>query len=112
MLPGEQELTKTVTLGDIHALGPDGLAEVMATHAGLNGVVLPPLATVERVVDSTNFPGLAPELEIGERGVVSVLAAWTGPNDALRLSASIHLIQHGTLDNRVISVIEGHAVAK
>ena len=32
-----KSLTKTIYMGDVSALGPDGLAEVLGIHKGLNG---------------------------------------------------------------------------
>jgi len=104
--------SRTIQLGDVIALGPDGLTEVMGTHTGLNGVALPPLATVELLVDSARFPGLAPELELGQRGVASVLVQWWGPKDTLLLSSSIRLEQPGNNDNRVITLFDGRVVQK
>lgn len=107
-----KSLSKSVTLGDIQALGPDGQGEVMATHSGLNGVVVPPLGSVELVVDSTNFPGLVPVILADDRGVASALVRWNGPKDALRLVASIQIAQLSLTEGRAISVIEGHTVVK
>ncbi len=107
-----RSLTKSLFLGDVWAMGPDGLAEVLSVHTGLNGIELPPLGSVDVAVDSTSFPGLQPELEIGDRGLESIAVSWIGPKDALRLSAGILRNQPGTLDNRVMTWIEGHVVTK
>jgi hypothetical protein len=104
--------SRTINLGDLFALGPDGLTEVMGTHTGLNGVALPPLATIELLVDSVRFPGLQPELQIGDRGVANVLVQWWGTKDSLLLSSSIYLQKPGNPDTRVITVFEGHIVGK
>lgn len=107
-----QSMTRTLVLGDLLALGQDGLSEVLAHDADLDGVTIPPLGTVELPVDAAHFPGLLPELEVGQRGLESVVLSFAGPKDALRLTASVHLQQPGNLENRVITIFEGHAVEK
>ena len=107
-----KSLTRTLVLGGVLALGQDGLSEVLATDDALDGVVIPPLGTLEVLVDSIRFPGLQPVRVLGERGVASVVVGYAGPRDALRLTASIHLLQPGSVDNRVITIFEGHDVEK
>jgi len=107
-----KSMTRTLVLGDVLAMGPNGLSEFLAHAGDLVGVSIPPLGTVELPVDSAHFPGLLPELEVGQRGLESVVLSFAGPKDALRLTASIHLQQPGSLDNRVITLFEGNAVEK
>lgn len=104
--------TRAIVLGEVLALGPDGANELLATHDGLVGVVLPPLGVVDLPVDPARFPGLKPELEIGDRGLASVLVSWSGPKEALRLSAELRLQLPGDIGSRVIRSVEGHAAAK
>lgn len=107
-----KSMTRTLVLGDVLALGPNGLSEVLAHDGDLVGVLIPPLGTVELPVDSAHFPGLLPELEVGQRFLESVVLSFTGPKDALRLTASVHLQHPGNLENRVITLFEGHDVEK
>ena len=107
-----RSLSATLTLGDIYAVGRDGLSEVLSTHTGSNGVTLGPLASLDLKVDPSNFPGLLPKIYRTDRGLESVVVSFSGPREALRLSAAIHLQQPGTLDNRVITLVEGHCVMK
>jgi len=107
-----KSMTRTLVLGDVLAMGPNGLSEVLAHDGDLVGVSIPPLGTVELPVDSAHFPGLLPELEVGQRGLESVVLSFGGPKDALRLTASIHLQQPGSLENRVITLFEGNDVEK
>jgi hypothetical protein len=107
-----KSMSKTLYLGDVSALGPDGLAEVLAVHTGLNGVGIPPLGSIDLPVDATSFPGLQPKLETDSRGVESVLLSFQGSREAIRLTAAILLNQPGTLDNRVLTRVESHFVVK
>lgn len=107
-----RSLTKSLFLGEVWAMGPDGLGEVLAIHAGLGGVELPPLGSIDVVVDSTQFPGLKPELEVGDRGVESIAVSFIGPKDALRLSAEIVRLQPCCLETRMTTWIEGHLITK
>jgi len=66
-------LTKSLALDEIDALGLDGVNEVLASDTAVNGVVIPPFGTFKLSVDSSNFPGLQPNLEIGYRGLESVV---------------------------------------
>ena len=107
-----RSLTRTIYLGDVTALGLDGLEEVLAVHTGLNGVGIPPLGSVDLPVDSVHFPGLQPELEPGERGVENLLVSWSGPKEAVRVTAAIHLQLPGDIGSRVLSYVDGHPVSK
>lgn len=107
-----RSLTRTVELGDVLALGPDGLDEVIASAPGLVGLAIPPLGSVDVLVDKTSFPGLAPKLEVGSRGLESVLVSFTGPKEALRVISSILLNQPSSLDNRVLTRIEAQPTVK
>jgi hypothetical protein len=107
-----KSMTRTLVLGDVLAMGPNGLSEVLAHDGDLVGVAIPPLGTIELPVDSAHFPGLLPELEVGQRGLESVVLSFAGPKDALGLTASIHLQQPGNLENRVITLFEGNDVEK
>jgi hypothetical protein len=106
-----RSVSRTIWLGDVLALGTDGLTEVLATHTGLNGVALPPLATIELVVDSIRFPGLLPERGVNDRGLATCLVEWWGPKDALRLTASV-FGEFQSAQGVAIKVIEGHVVEK
>ncbi len=105
-------LSRTLYLGDLSALGPDGLGEVLAVHTGLNGVGIPPLGSLELPVDPIHFPGLQPKRQGDSRGLESVVVGWSGPKDALRLTAAIHLEEPGNNHNRVINRVGGHDVTK
>src|SRR6185295_1755468 len=45
-----KSLTRTLVLGDVLALGQDGASELLATDGALDGVVIPPLGTLEVLV--------------------------------------------------------------
>jgi hypothetical protein len=105
-------MSKTLYLGDVYALGPDGLGETLAVDTGLNGVGIPPLGSVDLPVDAAHFPGLQPKIHRDSRGVESVLVGWSGSNDELWLTAAIHLEQPGNNDNRVVNRVEGRTVSK
>ena len=105
-------MSRTLYLGDLYALGPDGLSETIAVDADLNGIGIPPLGSLDLPVDSAHFPGLQPKIHKDSRGLESVLVAWSGSNDELWLTAAIHLEQPGSVDNRVINRVEGRYVTK
>lgn len=104
--------SQTIVLGDISALGPNGAAEVISIDTQLNGVTIPPLASLELPVDAAHFPGLAPKVETNSRGVESVVVSWSGPKEALRLTALVRLQQPGSLDNRTVNYVDGHYLTK
>jgi hypothetical protein len=107
-----KSLSRTIYLGDISALGLDGLSEVLAVHTGLNGVGIPPLGSLDLPVDAAHFPGLQFKQFSNSRGLESVLVSWSGPKDALRLDASVQQQLPGDQDTRVINYLEGHYVTK
>jgi len=107
-----KSLSKSLYLGDISALGPDGLAEVLAVHTGLNGVGIPPLGSIDLRVDSARFPGLQPKVASDSRGVETVLVSFSGSKEMFRLSAAIHLHHPDNDQNQMINRFEGHFVVK
>jgi len=107
-----RSMSKTLVLGDVLALGPNGANEVLAIDAALEGVSIPPLGSLDLPVDSTHFPGLQPKIDVDSRSLESVVVSWSGPKDGLRLIAAIHLEQPGNNDNRVVNLVEGERVLK
>lgn len=104
--------SSALRLGEITALGPGGLEDVLGTHTDLDGTLIPPLGTVELAVSSETFPGLLPELQDDQRLLQNVLVKWRGPGNALRLSTRIERQRPGNLENRVHLIEEGFRVTR
>jgi hypothetical protein len=102
----------TLYLGDLSALGLDGLAEVLAIDTGLDGVGIPPLGSLDLPVDAAHFPGLQAKDLPDSRGVETILVSYSGPKESLRLTAAIKLQLPGDVDSRTVSRVDGHAVTR
>ena len=107
-----RSMSRTLVLGDVFAMGPNGVNELLATDTALEGVAIAPLGSIDLPVDSAHFPGLQPKLELDSRGLESVVVGWSGPKDGLRLIAAIHLERPGNDDNRVVDIVDGQPVLK
>jgi hypothetical protein len=104
--------SRTLYLGDISALGLDGLDEILAVHTGLNGIGIQPLGSIDVPVDAAHFPGLQPKVFPDSRGVETILVSWTGPKEALRLSSTIRVQLPGARDTGRERHVDGHPTTK
>ena len=100
----------SLTLDKIYIVGAGGITQILATSPKFVGRVLPAFAHVQFKVDKS-IPGVRPQTLHNQPSIAQqVIATWSGPKDALRLTSVIRRVKPGDDDNRTVYQIEGRTI--
>lgn len=95
-----------ITIERITVLGAGGRTDVLGSNVFIASTVIRPLGE-HRVVVNSSIPGLLPQTSVNANGARVLLVEWSGPSDALQLSATIVRFATGQTDMRAHVIERG-----